>query len=136
MRVQNRTAHTRRANASALHKKTFAVLRELFPDFTVTEEESLEVEVAGRKTTVFVDLMVRELNLAIECHGRQHFEYVEHFHGTQTAFRVAQQRDEAKAKAIIGSGKSYLVVRFDEEGKLTRSWLIKRINKAIKESSQ
>lgn len=133
MRTQNRTAQTQRSNASSLHKKTFKVLRELYPNFTIQEETALDVEAGGRPTKVFVDLIVKELNLAIECHGRQHYEFTAHFHGTQTAFAQSQQRDEAKRQAILDARMSFLVIRFDEEAKLTPHWLITQITKAIKE---
>ena len=118
---------------SALHVKVRELLRELYPQYTVSEEGSLRVSIGCRSTTVFVDLQVKELGLCIECHGRQHFEFVSHFHGTRGMFVEAVARDQAKARFIQDSGLSYLIIRFDEEKSLTRRKLLNKILKAIKE---
>ena len=116
---------------SALHRRVVNLLRELYPRFTILEEESLKTAVEGRKTTLFVDIIVRELTLVIECHGRQHFEFTPHFHQTRDRFAQTVARDRAKAQAVIDAGYSYLIVRFDEEGKLTQELLMTKIIHAL-----
>jgi very-short-patch-repair endonuclease len=124
---------SRDQSKSALHRKVRDLLRELYPQFTVSEEGSMRVNIGGRATTVFVDLQVKEMNLCVECHGRQHFEFVPHFHGTRSGFVDAVARDQAKAQFIKSCGFSYLTIRFDEEKTLTRRRLLSKILKAIKE---
>ena len=119
---------------SALHTKVRDLLREIYPQYTVSEEGAVKVSLGSRSTTVFVDLQVKELGLCIECHGRQHFEFVPHFHGTRNGFTEAVARDQAKARFIQTSGMSYLIIRFDEERTLTRRKLLNKILKAIKEN--
>ena len=120
-------------DCSALHRTVVTLLREMYPNFQVQEEESLKVNVDGRDTTLFVDIYVKEFHLAIECHGRQHFEFVPHFHHTRDGFAAAVARDGAKAQTIQAAGLSYLIVRFDQEKTLTRQKLLRAITKALKE---
>lgn len=132
----NRSSQPERGRASSLHKKVFTLLRQAFPTFTILEEQSLKVEVRGRKTTVFTDILVREMNVVIECHGRQHYEFVEHFHQTRDAFARSLERDRAKAQEVEEAGMTYVVVRFDEETTLTITTLIEKITQAITEASR
>ena len=106
-------------NKSAMHRVIAAKLRGLFPQFRVLEEQSLETRIDGRKQTLYVDLFIKELNVAIECHGRQHFEFVAHFHGTEQRFREQQQRDQEKVRWLKAANYGVVVVRFDEYESLT-----------------
>jgi hypothetical protein len=108
---------------SALHRKVVGLLRELFPSYRIEEEASLQVSLGGRVWTVFVDITVQDLNLAIECHGRQHYEFVPHFHGSRDEFARSLERDRAKAQAILDAGMSYLAIPYSIEAKLTRGGL-------------
>jgi len=124
-----------RANASSLHRRVHAILKELYPNFTLTEEAPVKVNVGGRITTVFVDIKVAELGLAIECQGKQHDEFVPHFHGTRLDFARARERDRAKAQAILESGLSYLAISFRHEKSLTQRRLLKMISQAIRSTT-
>jgi hypothetical protein len=119
---------------SALHRRVAELFRSLFPQFKIFEEESIDVVVDGRRTTLFVDIIVRELSLVIECHGRQHFEFVPHFHQTRDGFARSVQRDRAKADAVIAAGYSYLVVRYDQESQLTPELLMTMATKALEKT--
>lgn len=50
------------------------------------------------KSQLRLDFFLPKINVAIEVHGRQHFEFVKHFHGTKKKFAEAKRRDELKAK--------------------------------------
>lgn len=119
------------APKSALHRKVLSLLRELFPQYTMIEEHPVKVNLNGQETTLYIDICVRELNLCIECHGRQHFAVVPHFHGGTTGFGKAVQRDQAKSQAIEEAGMTYVMIPFSAEAKLTRATLMTEINKAF-----
>ena len=123
--------HGKIINASALHRRVWSLLRELFPQYTLLENEPVEVHLGGRDTTLYIDVLVKELGLAVEAHGRQHFEPVAHFHQGRKGFGESVQRDQAKAQAIEQAGLSYLMIPYTEEQTLTSAKLLKRINKAI-----
>jgi hypothetical protein len=50
----------------------------------------------SRKSTLFVDFLIPSASLAVEVHGRQHFEFVAHFHGDKRGFRKSKARDKDK----------------------------------------
>lgn len=122
---------TRRKNASALHRKVLGLLREAFPAMRIFEDQSVEVN--GRK--LFVDLFIRDLGVCIECHGRQHDEFVPHFHGTRVEFQRSQERDRAKKQALVDAGYAFLEVREKEAKNLTATDLANLVTQAIKDSA-
>jgi len=117
-----------RKDRSALHTKVRELLRKLFPGFGVGEEVPIRVN----GSVLYVDLMVKELQVVVECHGKQHFEYIEHFHGNHEGFVSSQQRDADKARAVRESGYAYVVVRYDESN-LTAKRLLAKIKTALAE---
>lgn len=112
---------------SAMHKHVVWLLQELWPNFKVEQEKVCEVG----DQRLFCDIALPQLRLVIECHGRQHFEFVRHFHGTEQGFEAAKRRDADKARTIDAAGWFLLVIRYDEWEKLTRAKLAKRISKAM-----
>jgi len=119
---------------SALHRRVAELLRKAFPNFTVWEEHPIKVQLSGRVSTLFVDIIVKELNLAVECHGRQHFDFSPHLHGTRDAFARSVERDQSKAEQLKDAGFAFLVVRYDEQKKLTVPVLMESIENAIRSS--
>jgi very-short-patch-repair endonuclease len=114
---------------SKMHVAIRDLLKETFPSFKVFEEYPVDV---GRRTLP-VDLCVSDLKLCVECHGRQHFEWVPHFHKTKEDFVAQQTRDRQKKQAIINAGWALLTIRFDEYEKLNKTKLAKLITAALTE---
>ncbi len=50
------------------------------------------------KSKMRVDFFLPKINVVVEVHGRQHFEFVKHFHGTKKKFLQAKVRDNQKAE--------------------------------------
>ena len=119
-----------RSKRSALHKQVKQLLAEAFPGYAIGEEVPLAA--GGRK--LFVDLVVKEIQVAVECHGRQHFQFVEHFHKDAEGYRNAKNRDAAKEQAIRDAGYSFVVITHDEADTLTPRRLLRKIKQAMKES--
>ena len=67
-------------------------IKQEFGDQTILEEFTIP------KSRLRIDFFLPNINTAIEVHGRQHFEFVKHFHGTHKKFALAKQRDAEKAK--------------------------------------
>ena len=55
-----------------------------------------EVPVPGER--LVLDFVIPSLHLVVECHGRQHTEYVHHFHGNRSGFHRQQDRDDRKRR--------------------------------------
>ena len=72
---------------SKLHISARKLLRQIFPYDTILEEVPLPgSHKPSRKSTLFVDFLIPSESLAVEVHGRQHFEFVAHFMVTRRAF--------------------------------------------------
>lgn len=83
---------------SNLHILARKLLREQFTYDTILEEVPLPgSHKPSRKSTLYVDFFIPSHSLAIEVQGRQHFEFVAHFHGDRQGFRKSKARDRDKA---------------------------------------
>lgn len=126
----------KRSTASKLHMGVLSLLRDAYPGFTILEEKSIDANVSGRVQKLPVDLLLKELRVAIEVQGEQHFHWVTRFHKTPAEFDAQKRRDAAKAEAIVESGWTYLAIRFDEIATMTPTNLVELITKAIEDSTQ
>lgn len=122
---------TRRTTASAMHRHILKLTREAFAGLTVKEEQTID----GPDGKLFVDILIKELSVCIECHGRQHYEFVPHFHGTQEKFQQQKQRDQHKAEAIENADHTLVAIRFDEYESMTPLALSQLVLKTIQEQS-
>ncbi len=84
--------HDQRENASGPHRKARELLHSLFPFYSINEE----IPLVGTPTKLYLDLYIHALRLAIEAHGRQHFEFSSFFHGSAADFRASKNRDKMK----------------------------------------
>ena len=75
---------------SELHLKVRALLHSLFPTRRVLEE----VPLPGTRLTA--DFYLPHRKTVVEAHGRQHFEYIEHFHGSRMGWVKAKRNDSLK----------------------------------------
>lgn len=50
------------------------------------------------------DIYISDYNVFIEIHGRQHYEYVEHFHKNKQEFKNLKERDKTKKKYANKNG--------------------------------
>lgn len=80
---------------SELHLRIRKVLKELFPMQKLLEETPLP---GTGKPGLYADFYLPQLKLMVEAHGRQHFEYVHHFHGDFGGFIKSKKRDANKSE--------------------------------------
>jgi very-short-patch-repair endonuclease len=73
---------------SVPQKTTLQALEILFPHFDIYSE----VYIDG----VFFDFLIPLLNIAIETDGRQHDEYIQHFHKNAAGFGRSKRNDSKK----------------------------------------
>ena len=76
------------------HKLSEAILSKLYPRFQIYEEVPIRVE---KRTTLYLDLYIKHLNLAIEVHGSQHYAFSSLFHDTILNFLIQKRNDSLKA---------------------------------------
>lgn len=87
---------------SAGHVRARILLRKLFP--CEVRREEIRLPGSGGLTADFVLLSNK---LVVEVHGRQHYEFVHHFHGTRRGFIEAQIRDRRKRQWCNNNGLIY-----------------------------
>ena len=74
---------------SKLADKTYDFLRNIFPFYTVIPE--YYVYYKGHR--LFFDFFIKELNLAIEVQGKQHYSFIKYFHINKEGFLRSKYRD-------------------------------------------
>lgn len=61
-----------------------------------------------------VDLYIPSLGIAVEYNGRQHYEFVEHFHKHYADFEFGQYLDRKKESYLIEHGIKLVIVPYDK----------------------
>ena len=74
---------------SAPHQKALSLLLEILPGVVIFEEVTLP------GCGLYLDIFMPSISLAVEVHGRQHYEFVPFFHKTKADFLLARKRDRA-----------------------------------------
>lgn len=84
-------------NRSQYHIQARMLLRDIFKGYILLEEVKLPgSRCPSKKSVLFLDFFIHNLMLAIEVHGKQHYEYVPFFHKSKLGYLYAQKRDEIK----------------------------------------
>jgi len=126
-------------NTSKLHKHILQLLtseESPFKNYIIRQEVSVkQINPGFHSAREKFDLTITDLKVICECHGRQHYEMIPHFHETKYDFQRQQERDEAKKQAAIDAGWAYVVIKYDEL-KLTLEELTQRIQEAIELSKE
>lgn len=88
-------------------KILYDYLYELYPNYDVVYEFMLH-ELNQR-----IDLYIPEIAIAVEYHGRQHYEFVAHFHKNVEEFKRAQKMDQQKAEYLYMHGIKLIEVPYN-----------------------
>ena len=102
--------HRRPTNSSELHRQIKSLLLELFPVDPILEEVSLPG--CGRHT-LYADFYLPHRKLMIECQGRQHYEYVPHFHVNKVEFAMSRVRDKLKSQWCDTNGITLVKLSYE-----------------------
>ena len=130
-------------NASKLHKRILDLVTcedSPYKFYTVRQEYRVsEINPDFKSNREKFDIVILELQLVIECHGKQHYRHV-CFGGiseeeAKRIFKKQQQRDEKKKSAAIEAGWAYVVVSYKESA-IELDKLIERISEAIQKRKE
>ena len=77
---------------SKLSDYVYELLKKIFPHNLIKAEYYIKY----KGTRLFFDFYIKDLGILIEVQGKQHDEYVEHFHGDREGFIVSKRRDNLK----------------------------------------
>jgi len=105
---------------SKLAEEVKDFLKGLFPHYIISEEHFVKYN--GHK--LFFDFYIKELDLLIEVQGRQHDEFVAHFHGDREGYFLSKRRDNAKKAYCQEHGLKLVEIR--DKSELNKKKFIKR----------
>lgn len=108
---------------SKLSEDTHILLKEVFPHHTIL----LEHYVRYKGAKLFFDFYIKELSVFIEVQGRQHDEYVAHFHGDREGYLSSKRRDNLKKEYCEVND----IVLVEVRKKLNRKSLLRSIWKEM-----
>lgn len=86
-----------RSTASKEHNRCRPLIKEIYGNYAIIEEVMLPGS-SSKKSCLYLDFYIPNLQIAVEVHGRQHYEYVPFFHKKYSNFLYSQKRDEDKMK--------------------------------------
>lgn len=108
---------TYRKNSSKIHKKIGDILKEssLFSNYKIYQEYHVsKINSEYKSNREKFDWVILDLKLIIEAHGKQHYEFNNHFYKDMSEFIAQQERDELKRQAAIDAGFTYIVIKYNE----------------------
>ncbi|MBT0810487.1 hypothetical protein KIH41_04265 [Litoribacter ruber] len=84
-------------------------LKNEFPQFEIISQYSPDW--LGRQR---IDIFIKELNLAIEYNGKQHYEAIDYFGGLE-GLKLNQERDDIKKNKCVENGVELIEIRYNED---------------------
>lgn len=99
---------------SKIADTVYNILNGMFPKLSASRvTKEIYVNYKGQK--LFFDFYVKELGLYVECQGRQHSEFVKHFHGDKESFKAQKVRDNLKKQYVDEEGKCLVWFNYNEK---------------------
>jgi len=92
---------------SKLSDSVFSLLKEALPFVKV----DTEYFITYKGQNLFVDFYIPSYLIAIEVHGGQHDQFVEHFHGDASGWKAHRKRDRIKEEWATDNKITYVVIR-------------------------
>lgn len=113
---------------SKLAEDVYSGIKRLFPYDPIIPE----YYVRFKNIQLFFDFYIKSLGILIECQGRQHSEFVKHFHTDVEAFYAQKRRDNLKLEYCELNNLT-LVYFYDTIDNITDNLILKRIYEAMNE---
>jgi hypothetical protein len=106
---------------SKLSDTVYKLLKQIFPHNVILSEHYVNFK--GER--LFFDYYIKDLGVLIECQGRQHDHYVEHFHGDAEGFKSSKKRDNLKIE--YAEQESLTFISINEGERLDEMYLLDKI---------
>lgn len=113
---------------SATATQVCSILKKLFPA-NPHRRVFEEYYVRYKGVRLFFDFYVKELNVFIEVQGRQHVQFVKHFHGSAENFRAQKIRDNLKIEYV--QEYDMCLARVYDTERITEKLIMAKIEKAM-----
>ena len=115
---------------SVIATRVLSILNDLFPA-NPYKRVIKEHYVNYKGVKLFFDFYIKELSVLVEVQGRQHVEFVKHFHSDKSGFEKQKRRDNMKLSYT--QTNSLCLVRFYYDEDITEELVLKKINKAMED---
>ena len=76
-----------------------------------------------------LDCYNKDLHLAVEYNGKQHYEYTPYFHKSMDAFRNQQYRDDIKKRLCLENNVNLIIIPYTVKISNIKQFLIKELKK-------
>ena len=111
---------------SKIAEEVLDVVREIFPLNIIVSEYYIRF----KNVQLFFDYFIKDMGVLIEVQGRQHTEFVKHFHGNRATFLKQKERDNLK-REYVQENKELCLVRFYSTEKINKDVVITKIYSAL-----
>jgi very-short-patch-repair endonuclease len=92
---------------SKLSDQVLGVIKEVYPQLKV----KTETYVVHKNQKLYLDFFIPQIDLVVEVHGRQHDQFVKHFHGDQSGYKASKKRDKLKEEWAEANGMLLMALR-------------------------
>lgn len=92
-------------------KELGELLERLFPNLVTSQDD---LDFLCHKKPLRVDFAIRDLKLAFEFDGQQHFRSIKRY-GGERGLKLTQQRDKKKEKLLKKNGYTLIRIRYDQD---------------------
>jgi len=97
-----------RSNRSQLQTDAYELVSQTFPFYTIYEEVHIP------RLNLYLDILLPDF-MAIEVSGKQHYEFVKHYHKDKKDFLLAQKRDRLKKEWCEINNLIFVELRYDNK---------------------
>ncbi len=111
-KIPEKLAKGNKRPTSKAHAKAKEILHSLYSTCGIYEEIPIVIE--GKKK-LFLDFYIPTLGIAVEVHGRQHYEFTPLYHNTKMDFFKGQANDRNKAEWCELNGITLIVLPYNEK---------------------
>lgn len=101
-----------RAVRSSYHLKARTLIQEKFKGYQIMEEMKIR---GANLRGLYLDFYVPNLQLAVEVNGRQHYEFVKHFHKGRQGWIDSLKRDRLKREWCELNDIQLITFKYSEE---------------------
>lgn len=92
---------------SRICNEVISILKVIFPEALIKTEEFVKYN----NQRLFLDIFLPQFGLVVEVHGRQHDEFIRHFHGDAAGFKSYRRRDSLKEEWVAEKGYTLIIIR-------------------------
>jgi hypothetical protein len=108
-------AHNDSRPRSKFHLRARAILHRKYAGYLIYEEVKLPgSRNPALKSALFLDFFIPRLDIAVEVHGQQHYEYNTYFHKDKVGWRAHLKRDSLKEQWCELNALNLYVFKFSD----------------------